>query len=508
MYLAAASVILALVSLPGGPLPHLALVALVPIGVALHGASVRRSLLYAYATAFLGWLGSTVGLLSAFSSYAHASRVEATAVVALSCAYLALPYAGFGLLYGRFQWMNSARGAVNTAACLTLLVTALPSPLPLDSSHALYRVPLLIQILDIGGQPLLLFTLYLFNWLCVAVIVAIRDGQRYRGAVTSLLCLGVCVVGYGYARVTAERESGEGRARIALIQPNAPVTGPHPHSEDALNPFRAPLDMSTRVLSDRARIDLVVWPEIPTRISCESETGVRSELTAIVARFGVPFLVNCVTPAPGGGDHNTELLLTPDGHTHEYHKQRLFPLTEYIPGESWIPGLRRLFPGTSRYVTGTQATTLPVNEVVRVIPATCYELLFRRHATAFLQSGGNLLVSAANDAWFGRSRIPEFAIAASVFQAVRHRIPVIRVSNSGNSAAVSATGRVLTGSPTAAFTQMALVVDVEIPHTRPPSRYPEDAFLWLLAFVWLGGVVRDIAARGLRGDRPPRPASR
>ena len=220
----------------------------------------------------------------------------------------------------------------------------------------------------------------------------------------------------------------------------------------------------------------------------------RPELTAIVARFRVPFLVNCVRPAPGGGDYNTELLLAVDGQTFTYHKQRLFPFTEYIPGESWIPELRRLSPGSSRYVAGVEATTLPVNEKLRVIPATCYELLFRNHATDFLKREGNLLVSAANDAWFGTSRIPQFAMAASVFQAVQHRIPVIRVSNSGNSAAVSATGRVLAGSPTAAFTQAATVVAIELPQTRPLHRFLGDACLWLLAFAWLAGIVRDVAA--------------
>ena len=245
--LAVASLVLSLLSLPGGPLPHLALIALVPIGVALHGASIRQCLVYAYATAFLGWVGSTGGLISAFSSYAHASRADATAVVLLSCAYLALPYAVFGFLYGRFQWMSGARGALNTAACLTLLVTLFPSPLPLDSSHSLYRVPLLIQILDLGGQPLLLFTLYFFNWLCVALILAIRERRRYGTAVASLLGVGLCVIGYGYSRMNGDDVSSDGGAHIALIQPNVPLGGANPHSEDALNPFRALLDMSERV---------------------------------------------------------------------------------------------------------------------------------------------------------------------------------------------------------------------------------------------------------------------
>src|SRR5712664_1708622 len=112
--LAALSLLLCLLSLPGGQLPLLALVSLVPLGLALHNASRTECFVYAYACGLLGWLGSTGGLTSGLSSYAHVTSTESLLLVSFACAWLAVPYGAFGLLYGKFQWMQGPGGALKT----------------------------------------------------------------------------------------------------------------------------------------------------------------------------------------------------------------------------------------------------------------------------------------------------------------------------------------------------------------------------------------------------------
>lgn len=510
--LAALSLVLCLLSLPGGPLPLLALVSLVPLGLALCDASRAECLVYAYVCGFLGWLQSAGGLASGLSMYARLPRGEALLLVAAGCAWLAVPYGAFGLLYGTFQWMKGTGGALRTAACLTLLVSVFPSPLPLDSSHSLYRFPILVQILDLGGQPLLLFALYLFNWLWVDVALRIRQRRDYRSSSVWLLGLSVFVAGYGCFRV-AQCQGEEAQhppdrwLRIAIVQPDIPLGGDsNPHSEDALNPFHTLLEMSAGVLAKDHSIELVVWPETPARITCEDDSRIRPQLTAIAARYGVPFLINCVQAAPGGGDYNTELLLD-RRRTYAYHKQRLFPFTEYIPGERWFPGLRALIPGVSRYAEGRDATVFRIKGPLGVFPAICYEALFPGHVRQFVGQGGNILISAANDAWFGRSRIPEFAIAESVYQAVQYRIPVVRVSNSGDSLAVKASGIIVPGSRTAAFTKTTRAVEVFAPRTRSPYLTLGNLFLYVLAAGWLIAVLRDLWKARARGGATGGPQS-
>ena len=494
--LVASTLALGLLSLPGGRWPLLALVSLVPLGLALHNSSRTECFIYAYACGFLGWIASTGGLVAGLSSYSRVSSGAATVLVALGCAYLALPYGVFGLLYGRFQWMSGRRGALKTAACLTVLLSFFPSPLPLDSSHALYGFPLLVQILDLGGQPLVLFTLLLINWLLVDLVLRIRQRRNYWSSAAWIASICVLVVGYGYFRL-ARLRAEEGRAapdrvlRVALVQPNIPLEGDsNPYS--SLNPFHTLLDQSASLFTAGHQIDLVVWPETPIRINCEEESGfLRPEISAIVARYGVPFLINCAQPAGDGKDYNTQLLITPGGRTYAYHKQILFPFTEYVPGERWVPELKTLLPGASRYAAARESTVLPVKDSLGVFPAICYEILFPGHPQDFVRRGGNVMISPANDAWFGKTRIPEFQIAEGVYQAVQHRIPVVRVSNSGNSVAVKASGEIVPGSRTSPFTKTTRVVEVVAPRTRAPYFFIGNFFLYGLGLGWSFSVVLD-----------------
>jgi apolipoprotein N-acyltransferase len=101
----------------------------------------------------------------------------------------------------------------------------------------------------------------------------------------------------------------------------------------------------------------------------------------------------------------------------------------------------------------------------------------------FISRGGAILITPANDAWFGNSRIPDFEVATSVFQAVQFRVPVVRVSNSGNSLAISASGEILAGSRTPLFTRTAAAYTVQLSPARSFYSRIGDTFLYALGVV-------------------------
>jgi apolipoprotein N-acyltransferase len=485
--LALFSVILSLLALPGSDWPLVVLISLVPLGLALNNASRTESFLYGFGSGFGGWLGATSGLIAGLSDFAQVSLANSAIVVGLVCAWMALPYGAFGFLWASCRWMDRRYAALKRAACLTLLVSWFPNPLPIDSSNALYSFPILVQILDLGGQPLLLFTIYLTNWLLLDALLAFTQGRKSSRSLLSLLALGIVVSGYGYFRLSEYRAEevahfSESRLRIGVIQPNLLIAndlGARRNREAKLDLDRALLAQSANMLLGRNPLDLVVWPETPTRISCDDES-LLPELTAMAARFKVPFLINCVERATNGAVYNTELLIAGRDRRFAYRKQTLLPFTEYLPAERWWPALRNFFPGASRYASGDQPVVLRINDAARAIPATCYEILFRKHPREFVSRGGNVLISAANDAWFRRSRIADFQISACVYQAVQHRVPVVRVSNSGDSVGVEASGEIVPDSRTLPFTKTARVVELFLPRVRAPYFSLGDLFLYLL----------------------------
>lgn len=489
--LTALSVTASLLALPGGTSPILSLVGLVPLGLALHGASPTLALALGYTYGFGGWAGSTGGLTVALASYVGLPAGQALLFVVGLAAYLAIPYGAFGLLCGLASRTRRRTGTWWTAACLTVLVSLFPTPIPAGPAHGLYVHPLAIQLLDLGGEPLLLFAVGLFNWLVVDLLLRLRHGEAIGGAIVSLAAVLAVVGGYGIFRLDEQRRAelaadGRGLVTVAAIQPNLPLpgaTGGVSSSSD--DPVPLLRQMSAEAVARSAGLELVVWPETPSRFGCEPAL---EELDK--AGAGPPLLINCVEQAPQGRDYNTALLVSRDAAPLRYHKQKLFPFAEYLPGEVNFPLLRKVLRGAARYAPGAERALFPVAGHRTAFPAICYEVLFSDQVRKLAGMGGDILVNQTNDAWFGESRIPDFLLAAAVFRAVEQRVPVVRASNSGDSLMVKATGEVLRGSRTPRFTRAITASALFVPERRSPFSHLGNAFLYGLALAWLVSLKR------------------
>jgi len=491
LLLTALSVLLCLLSLPGGGLPILALVALVPLGLAIHGAPPLQAMGLAYGFGLAGWIAATGGLAAGLSSYVALSVWKAPVFMAGISAYLALPYGLFGYCYGASQWMARPRGSLKAAACLSAALTFFPSPLPVTPAHALYGFPPAIQLLALGGEPLLLFLLCLINWMLVALALRIKRDQPLIQGLAPPLALVSVILGYGFGRVDAyhHREaSGEGLhpIRIVAIQPNIPLpTNAGIAALDTKVALSDLYDMSRQALNRYPGVDLLVWPEIPRDLDCASLDGIRERLSADSTAQQTAFLLNCVQPLAGAGKYNAALFVSPLGRPSAYFKRKLFPFAEYLPGEETLPVLRTLLPGASQYRHGTRSVVFPVNGDLSIMVAICYEILFADPLRSFPQRGGGALINQTDDAWFGTSRITDFLIAASTFRAVELGVPVVRVSNSGNTLMIRADGEIDGRSRSASFIRTVKAFDVLMPedHRVPLPRLPVLACVVALAWA-------------------------
>jgi apolipoprotein N-acyltransferase len=491
------SVVLTLLALPGQPYPLLAFVSLMPLGLALHGASRGSGALLGFTFGLLGWLGSLGGLATAAQAYLQLSPLAAALYVAAFCAYSALPYALFAYLYGVFQWLRRPFGTVLTAAFFSLLVCLFPSPMPMSPEAALYPLLGFIQILDLGGRPLLLFVLALVNWSLAGLLLRYLSGVRFTGIAVSLAIVVALVLGYGHVRLSSLAVDGntgaQGKLTVATLQPDLPLLH-DVDRDDASEPGNLDvlMAMSQQVLITHPSVSLIVWPETPERIDCGAGAASRDELLDLARRHGTSIIVSCAEGVPHRGDYNTSMLVSPDGQIITYHKQILFPFAEFLPGESSLPVLRSLLPEAANYLGGEADVLMPLPADVRAFSAICYEVLFSAHVWKFVQRGGAVLVNPVNDAWFGNSRIAHFMVAAAVFRAVEFRLPVVRVSNSSDSLVVGRSGRIAAASRIPAGQSSFRVNTIADIGGKTPGYFPARIVGAVLGLICLAGLIASL----------------
>jgi apolipoprotein N-acyltransferase len=349
-------------------------------------------------------------------------------------------YAGLFHALRRRGWPVAPAGV----APLVTLEWLQPQIFPLYAGGALASAPAWAQAADLGGPLLLTALVGLANAVAYETW-AWRRARRRRPLALWVAALAVAlgVLGYGYRRVAALEAAIRTAPplRVGLVQANLPVG-----EKDALSvrTHRSHL-AQTRELHAAGPLDLVVWPESAYL------RGIRRPLPVsgrpILADLAVPLLFGGNSVREEGGRRlklNSAFLIGADGTIRDaYDKNLLIPLAEYVPLAGLVPGIGRWLPQAQALSAARDVPALRLGPW-RLATPICYEAirpeLVRRMVA---ESRPHLLVTLANDAWFGDSQEPWIHLALARLRAVEHRRYLVRATNSGVSAIVDPAGRVV-----------------------------------------------------------------
>jgi apolipoprotein N-acyltransferase len=169
-----------------------------------------------------------------------------------------------------------------------------------------------------------------------------------------------------------------------------------------------------------------------------------------------------------------------------------------------MPAITRWFPHVEHFGASNDTPPLRLGPW-RIATPICYEAIrpefVRRMVT---RTRPHLLVTLANDAWFGDSQEPWLHFGLARLRAVEHRRFLVRATNSGVSAVVDPAGRVVVSTAVLARENLRAVVhplEGETVYARVGD-WPG----WLSAAV----VVLTLGLRPPRGRRavPPPALSR
>ena len=430
----------------------MAWVALIPLFFALRDVNARDGLIAGFVAGLTFNIGIMYWITFVVVHYGHLAYSIGVFLMLLVAAYLAIYVALFaaGIVYFSGKGIPRIIAAPVLWTCLEYAKSHLLTGFPWENlAYSQYLNRHLIQAVDITGTYGITFIIILVN---VIIYDAINDrfrGKRAMGEVALGLIVVIGIYCYGYIRIDQI-----GKALHAAKTMNVAVVQGNIDQSVKWNPdFQNDTITAYKNLSLEERQSppgLTVWPETATPFFFQDANKMQSEILNVARNsgdwllFGSPsYQKNCDGDAACVSFLNSAFLLSPQGKIlGRYDKVHLVPYGEYVPLRKMFPFINKLVVGVGDFRSGEGYYPLTMNGH-KLGVLICYEGIFSEASRTYKKMGADLLVNITNDAWFGRTSAPYQHLSMTVFRAVENRLYILRSANTGISAIIDPTGRIV-----------------------------------------------------------------
>jgi apolipoprotein N-acyltransferase len=496
--LAIASALLLVLSFPDFDLWWLAWIGLVPLLVVVtRTPKAGRAFLLGWLWGVIFFYGTCWWLTYPMTHYAHMAGWLAYVLLlfpvifvalfpALFCAALARVVSRFGsaaLFVAPFLWVSFELGRY---AVTSQLWNAL------GYSQAFH--PVLIQTARWGG-------VYAVSALVLATNAALafallKPSLKAIGFSPGLLTVATIVCAGAFFQAHS-RLSNTTIDSFVAVQPNVPMEGADdPASMTQL--LNRHLELSKQGLANSSNglssWRFVIWPESPMNFSYSRDLQLRDAVATFARTNHTAVLLNSLEPAPNGGEHNSAILVNEEGQkVAQYDKIRLMPFGEYVPLPQWIPGASSVRGIVGDFTPGSKYTLMPLGDL-RAGVFICIEAAHPGIATSFVNEGADVLINISNDGYLGPTPVMRQHLSNAIFRAVENDRDVLRVTNSGISAYIDSSGRVVDSTP--AFEPAVRAWTARGRHEGPTfyTRHG-DVFAYLCALISLAVISASLIIR-------------
>jgi apolipoprotein N-acyltransferase len=501
---AAASGALLAAAFPALDLGPLALVALVPLLLAVETVRPARAAALGY-LAGLTFFGLHLLWIAQFLSWTGA--VAWLAWGALS-AVQAVAFAAFFALVPATRPLGAWRLLVLPASWAVLELVRAHHPLggfpwgllAVTQHDAGPLLPLARVVGGFGLAAAIVAVNLAVAWWLRALRPGARPGPRWR-ALAPLVGLPLLVVGLGGARLAVPAAPAPSGPSLDVVVVQAGLRGGHGLARGQTteqvfdNHVRRTLALAGAAGGPP---DLVVWGEGAADADPLANPDRLAAVVRAAAAVEAPILLGATTRLDATHRATEGLLFTPDGRLADrYQKRRLVPFGEFVPFGSV---LGRLIPATRQ---GVPYDKLPGDRLepllidgARVGTLICWESAYPGDARQLTRDGAEVLLIMTNNASFGTGAGPRQHLAAGQLRAVEEGRTIVQAAVTGISAVIEPTGA--TRQATGLYQETALSV-------RVPARAGMTAYARYgrgveagLVGVAVGGVVGALLRRRRR----------
>ncbi len=404
--------------------------------------SIWRAVLFFWGFAF-GWFGASLYWISAslFVDISWEILILPLSLFALP-AFLSLFWGLAGFFVYRIG--RTAESRLIYAALFIGLAELLRSVLftgfPWNSpSHLILTHNNLSQIASLIGQSGSVFLV-----LISIVGICFLYLRFWKIGVLCLLPLLASIV-YGEWRLDSSSIVVEGEfvkksdILVRMVQPNVPQKERW-KSEYKNEQIERLLALS---VLNKKPASLIIWPEA----AYPSIWPVSEEQFTSLARGALPensqLLSGMLRFDQEKKLYNSALLFNENGQlTGKTDKQKLVPFGEYIPfRNNFIFQNLKLFGNKIDISVGPNSGLLYTKDNIKLRVLICYEIIFSNFVSA--QGRPDIIINLTNDAWFGDTIGPYQHLSQARIRAIEEGLPLVRVANTGVSAAFNYQGMLL-----------------------------------------------------------------
>ena len=300
-----------------------------------------------------------------------------------------------------------------------------------------------------------------------------------------LLLLFALIWGAGALRLSANPTAFVPDIRLRLVQPNIPQSEKSSRQYAVRNWQRlVSLSQTPSALPPTH----IIWPEAAVPFLLTDQSGPVEQVVRRLIGPGGVLITGAIRRQQENVDtarYFNSLYVFSSGPTKIFDKVHLVPFGEYVPfrGVLSVLGIEKLTAGSIDDSSGPGLRTLDIPHAPSAGPLICYEIDFPSAVLASPRP--EWIVNITNDVWFGPWAGPMQHLLNARVRAIEEGVPVVRAANTGISAVIDGSGRIVT---TLSLNQTG-ILDSALPKVlglTPYGRYGDLGFFLMLLLCGAG----------------------